>query len=219
MRPIAILLTGLFSIAAGPVFACSIALALIVDVSGSITKREYRLQMDGLAAALRDRMVADALVSSEAALMLVQWSGASQQEVSIGWQRMQSLTDVGAFAALAEKTPRAWYQFGTGIGNALLFTAAQFSEVEDCEYMVIDVSGDGHSNEGPDPSQIAQALALQGFQINGLAIEASELGLTEYFKHNVIAGEAAFVFTAETYEDYPHTIWRKLLSELIIPIS
>ena len=63
--------------------ACSIALALTVDVSGSITKREYRLQMDGLAAALRDRAVADALVSSEVAMMLVQWSGARQQEVSI----------------------------------------------------------------------------------------------------------------------------------------
>jgi Ca-activated chloride channel family protein len=199
--------------------ACSIALALTVDVSGSITKREYRLQMDGLAAALRERMVADALVASEAALMLVQWSGASQQEVSINWQRMLSLEDVRAFAMQAESTPRAWYQFGTGIGNALMFTSAQFGEVEDCERSVIDVSGDGHSNEGPDPLEISQALAWQGFQINGLAIEASEFGLTEYFKHNVVAGEAAFVFKAETYADYPRTIWRKLLSELIIPIS
>ena len=199
--------------------ACSIALALTVDVSGSIIEREYRLQMDGLAAALRDRAVADALISSEAALMLVQWSGASQQEVSVSWKRMRSLEDVGAFAEQAESAPRAWSQFATGIGNALLFTSAQFGEVEDCEHKVIDVSGDGQSNEGPDPLEISQALALQGFQINGLAIEGSEFELTEYFKHNVVAGEAAFVFKAETYADYPKTIWRKLLSELIVPIS
>ena len=198
---------------------CSVALALTVDVSGSINEREYRLQMDGLAAALRDRAVADALVSSEAALMLVQWSGASRQEVSVPWQRMRSLEDVEAFAEQAEQTPRAWAVYSTGIGNALLFASAQFGEVEDCEHRVIDVSGDGYSNEGSNPLEISQMLALQGFQINGLAIEGDEFELTEYFKHNVVAGEAAFVFTAETYADYPRTIWRKLLSELIIPIS
>jgi Ca-activated chloride channel family protein len=198
---------------------CSIALALTVDVSGSINEREYRLQMDGLAAALRDPAVADALVSSEVALMLVQWSGASRQEVSVPWRRMLSQSDVEDFADLAEATPRAWAVFSTGIGNALLFTSAQFGEVADCEHKVIDVSGDGYSNEGSEPLDIAQALALQGFQINGLAIEGDEFELTEYYKHNVVAGEAAFVFTAETYADYPRTIWRKLLSELIIPIS
>lgn len=198
---------------------CSIALALTVDVSGSINEKEYRLQMDGVAAALRDRAVADALVSSEVALMLVQWSGATRQEVSVGWRRMRSLADVAEFADLAQTTKRAWAVYSTGIGNALLFTSAQFDEVPDCEHKVIDVSGDGYSNEGPDPLEISQALALQGFQINGLAIEGDEFELTEYFKHNIVAGEAAFVFTAETYADYPKTIWRKLLSELIIPIS
>jgi len=199
--------------------ACSIALALTVDVSGSINEREYRLQMDGLATALRDPAVADALVSSEVALMLVQWSGASRQEVSIPWHRMLSHSDVANFADLAESAPRAWSVFSTGIGNALLFTAAQFDEVSDCAHKVIDVSGDGYSNEGPDPLEVSQGLALLGFQINGLAIESDDFELTAYYKHNVVAGEAAFVFTAETYADYPRTIWRKLLSELIIPIS
>ena len=84
---------------------------------------------------------------------------------------------------------------------------------------MIDVSGDGYSNEGPDPLEISQALALQGFQINGIAIEGDEFELTEYYKYNVIGGAASFVLKAETYADYPRTIWRKLLSELIIPIS
>ena len=195
------------------------ALALTVDVSGSINEQEYRLQMDGLAAALRDPMVADALISSEAALMLVQWSGASRQEVSVGWQRMLSQADVANFADLAERTPRAWAVYSTGIGNALRFTAAQFDAVTDCGKKVIDVSGDGYSNEGPNPLEVSEALALQGFQINGLAIEGDEFELTQYYKHNVISGAAAFVLTAETYADYPRTIWRKLLSELIVPIS
>lgn len=201
------------------VAGCTVALALTVDVSGSINEREYRLQMDGLAAALQDPAVSDALISSEAALMLVQWSGASRQEVSVEWRRMLTQKDVDDFAEAVGNTTREWAVYSTGIGNALLFTAAQFGPVEDCEKKVIDVSGDGYSNEGPDPLEISQALALQGFQINGIAIEGDEFELTEYYKHNVIGGAASFVLKAETYADYPRTIWRKLLSELIIPIS
>ena len=36
---------------------------------------EYRIQMDGLAQALRDAVVSEALVRSDARLMLVQWKG------------------------------------------------------------------------------------------------------------------------------------------------
>lgn len=218
VKAAAIFLAGMFAPSLG-VAACSVALALTVDVSGSINEREYRLQMDGLATALKDPAVADALVASEAALLLVQWSGASRQEVSVDWQRMLTQADVKDFADKVGRTTREWDVFSTGMGNALLFTSAQFGPVQDCEKKVIDVSGDGYSNEGPEPSKISQALALQGFQINGIAIEGGEFELTEYYKYNVIGGAASFVLKAETYADYPRTIWRKLLSELIVPIS
>ena len=94
--------------------ACSIALALTVDVSGSINEREYRLQMDGLAAALRDPAVSDAMIASEVALLLVQWSGASRQQVSVGWRRMLSQADVAEFADAVERTTREWAVFSTG---------------------------------------------------------------------------------------------------------
>lgn len=217
VKAVFITLAGVFtpSLAA----ACSVALALTVDVSGSINEQEYRLQMDGLAKALRDTTVVDSLVSSEAALMLVQWSGASRQEVSVSWKRMYAREDVEDFAAAVSTAPRTWAQFSTGIGNAMLFTAAQFGEVVDCEHKVIDVSGDGYSNEGESPKDVSRVLVEKGFQINGLAIEGNDFELTEYYRHNVIGGAGAFVFTAETYTDYPRTIWRKLLSELIVPIS
>ena len=44
--------------------ACDIALMLAVDVSGSVDGDEYRIQMDGLAAALTHRSVMGALVAS-----------------------------------------------------------------------------------------------------------------------------------------------------------
>ena len=46
LRIIVVLAVGAVPTIAGA--ACSIALALTVDVSGSINEQEYRLQMDGL---------------------------------------------------------------------------------------------------------------------------------------------------------------------------
>lgn len=44
-------------VVARPVGACELALALAVDVPGSVDEEEFRTQMDGLAAALRDPIV------------------------------------------------------------------------------------------------------------------------------------------------------------------
>ena len=64
--------------------------ALAVDVSGSVDSNEYRVQMDGLAAGLRDPIVSEALVRGQAQLMLVQWTGSSRQQVTIPWTRIDS---------------------------------------------------------------------------------------------------------------------------------
>ncbi|MFC6686684.1 DUF1194 domain-containing protein [Jhaorihella thermophila] len=58
--------------------ACRHALALGLDVSGSVDGREYRLQLDGLAAALRDPRVKQALLAMPAApvrIAVFEWSG------------------------------------------------------------------------------------------------------------------------------------------------
>ncbi|MEM7320981.1 MAG: DUF1194 domain-containing protein, partial [Pseudomonadota bacterium] len=60
---------------AGQVQACDLALALVVDVSGSVDTNEYRIQMDGLATALRDPIISEALVRGNSQLMLLQWTG------------------------------------------------------------------------------------------------------------------------------------------------
>ena len=46
----------------GPAQACRTALILAMDVSNSVDPGEYRLQIDGLAAALRDPEIAEIVV-------------------------------------------------------------------------------------------------------------------------------------------------------------
>lgn len=197
-----------------PVKACEVALALTVDISGSVDREEYALQMNGLAGALRDPTVSEALVSRKAKLMLVQWTGTSRQIISVPWRQISDYDDVEAMAEAVEKAPRAWRNFSTAIGDALTFTSAQFGKVSDCKRKVIDVSGDGYSNEGVEPLGLRNLLAEDGFTINGLAIEGSADDLTSYYRDHVIAGNGSFVMTANTFDEYPKRIKQKLFREV-----
>lgn len=193
--------------------ACDLALVLAVDVSGSVDRREYRIQMDGLAEGLRDGIVTDALVDAQAQVTLIQWSGTSRQAQVIPWTAITTAQDVVLFADEIATVPRHWQNYATAIGEALALSAEVFRQVPDCRRKVVDVSGDGVSNEGTAPDVMRNILAAQGVTINALAIETDATDLTAYFFENVIAGEGAFVVTADGFEEYPEKIKRKLQRE------
>ncbi|MBV7396245.1 DUF1194 domain-containing protein [Mameliella sediminis] len=197
------------------VHACEVALVLAVDVSGSVDAQEYDIQMQGLAHALRDSAVSEALVRGKARLALVQWTGSSRQQVTLDWQEIRSFADTDAFADRVATAPRAWRHYSTAIGEALRASAGLFEGAQACRRRVIDISGDGTSNEGPEPAMLKPQLAALGITVNALVIEGAEdKDLTGYFYENVITGPGAFVATATGYADYPDRIRQKLLREL-----
>lgn len=214
-----VVLAGAIGAAAAPSPACEVALALAIDVSGSVDPTEYRLQMDGLAEALRDPTVSDALVAARAAIAVIQWTGQDRQSVVVPWRRIAARADLEALADEIARAPRIWRHFSTGIGEALAFAAAQFGAVSDCARRVIDVSGDGRSNEGLPPEEVRGGLVRLGFVVNGLAIEGSEEDLTGYYRRRVIGGPGSFVLTAASFHDYPRAIRRKLLMEVTTPVT
>ena len=175
--------------------------------------------MDGLAAALADPSVAEALVTARAMVTVVQWSGASRQEVTIPWRHLTSFEQIAALEADIRQTQRPWRHFSTAIGDVLQITGQLFDQVS-CTRKVIDVSSDGRSNEGSAPAEARDMLWSRGIHINALAIlGASEPELAAYFRAHVIAGPNAFVYSARGYEDYPRAIRRKLLDEITEPVS
>lgn len=199
---------------AAPVQACEVALMLAVDVSGSVDAREYRIQMDGLAAALIDRSVAAALVSGQVKLALMQWTGTGRQSVVINWTQINNEADVVRFADQVISEPRLWRDYSTAVGEALALSLAYFAQVPDCKRHVIDISGDGESNEGRLPRDMWDDLASAQITVNALVIEESSPGLTAYFEEEVITGPGSFAMTANTFDDYPEQIVRKLFREL-----
>jgi Ca-activated chloride channel family protein len=54
---------------------------------------------------------------------------------------------------------------------------------------VIDVSGDGVSNEGVAPRTLHPKLRALNVTVNGLAIETDPTDLAAYFYENLIVGE------------------------------
>ena len=199
--------------AAHSAVACDLALVLAVDVSGSVDPQEYRIQMDGLAAALRDGIVAEALLDQNTMVTLVQWTGSSRQRQTLPWTALTSFPAIAAFASAVETDARIWRNYSTAIGEALEISGRLFADVPHCLRRVIDVSGDGRSNEGAEPRMQHAVLQRDRITVNALAIETDDDDLTAYFFENLITGEGAFVETAMGFEDYPAAILRKLQRE------
>lgn len=215
-RPI-ILGLLLFCWLAAPVQACRLALLLAIDVSGSIDPGEYRFQMHGLADALDDAEIAHALVQAQAAVMVLQWSGASEQSVSVPWQRMLSPAHVANLAARLRQTGRSFYGGKTAIGTLMSHVVPEFDHVPDCTRRVVDISGDGAINDGIETQGPRSAAQRAGVTVNGLAIDRIGRSITEFYRRYVITGSDSFVMSATGYSDYPRVIRRKLLREAIVP--
>lgn len=203
---------------------CRQALAMGLDVSGSVDDSEYRLQLDGLAAALTDPEVAQAILLAVAApvrLLVYEWSGPNDQRIVAGWSEITDAATLGAFTTQLTSTGRAPAASSTALGTALTTGAAFLAEQSECWKRTLDISGDGMSNTGPRPQDLDNVGALAEITVNALAIgdgdgggvsSAGELGA--YFERYVIRGPGAFVEKAEGFEDYRRAMTRKLLREL-----
>ncbi len=213
-------LLGLLILLAGPAqAACRQALVLALDVSGSVDAAEYRLQLDGVAGALRDAQVRAALLSNPDApvsLAVMEWSGAAFQRVILPWTSLVDGPAIEAAAARVAATRRRAAPQATGIGAALRRSAALLADGPACWRRTIDVSGDGKNNDWPEPDVVRDGGTLGGVTVNALVIATGDTAaeLSAYFQAEVLHGPDAFVEVALGYADYARAMKRKLLREV-----
>ena len=84
-------------------------LALLVDVSSSVNDEEFRLQVDGLAAAFREPAVIDALARLArrgVAVSVIQWASHENQGTSVDWILLRGGADAARLATRIESMPR-----------------------------------------------------------------------------------------------------------------
>jgi len=216
----AILAVAVFAFAVQPAAAqttVDLELLLLVDVSGSVDGSEFVLQRDGYVNAFNDASVVSAIqggVNGKIAASLVYWSSSNQQAVAAGWTEISDATSASAFAAAISGFARPFSGL-TAIGSALNYGGGTFANNGfDAIRQVIDVSGDGTTNDGiASATGRANALAAGVDTINGIVIGGSASVLSHYTT-DVIGGTNAFVLTAATFQDFENSIKSKLIREI-----
>ncbi len=218
---LALLLLGLDRPAPACAAAVDLELVLGVDTSMSVAGDEFALQMAGYARAFRQPEVLQAIANAGAngiAVSLVQWADSAQQAVSIGWTWIGDPASAAGFADRIGATGRRFTGPGTALATALGFCLRLFDgNGFEGRREVVDLSGDGRDNRGPQITLVRDRALATGITVNGLAIVSDEPFLDRYYEHQVIAGPDAFVVAAASYGDFADAIVKKLVREIAGP--
>jgi Ca-activated chloride channel homolog len=194
-------------------------MVLAVDGSASVTYDEFGLIAGGMATALRDDTVVEALAQGSY-LSLLLWSGAGQQAVIEDWTRISARADVLAFADRVDNMPRLIKAGATAIGEALLAALTLLAHLPAVTgRSIVNVIGDGRSNDGIAPGPIRDRMAAADITINGLCILHEEPDLLESYTRDVIGGPGAFAVTCKAYDDFTEAMRQKLVRETKSPIA
>ena len=184
----------------------ALCLALVLDVSGSISPAHYELQRDATAAALETQDVARA-ARDGLSVSVVYFGTTARVVVPPG-------RDPRAVAAALRRiphTPGGQTDVAAGIQAGLDVVLAQ-----DCERRVVDVSGDGAHNSGPlsEVRDAVEAAAAADVQINALPIVTlSEPNVAAWFEEHVTNPTQGFTMPAG-WLDFTVAIRRKIASEV-----
>ena len=204
---------------------CRLALALGMDVSGSVDAGEYRQQLDGLANALTSAEVQSQVLQSPSQPIWVaafEWAGQFNQRLLVDWTPLDSADRIASVAETLRTTQRKPGRNSTGIGGAMLYAERLFQQMPNCWEYTLDLSGDGTNNDGAAPDVVRRELP--GRNINGLVIGLSEtvgrderqmdlMELSAYYRRKVIQGPSAFIEVAVGFDDFERAMTRKLLRE------
>ncbi len=202
--------------------AVDLAMVLAIDGSASVTYEEFGLIAGGMAAALREPPIIAGLLGGPAKASicsLLLWSGAGAQEVLTDWTLIASEADARAFADQVDNMPRTVTPGQTAIGEALLAALTLFAHLPDAPARhVVNIIGDGRSNDGIAPGPIRDRMAAGGITINGLCILHEEPDLLTSYTNEVIGGPGAFAEVCPDYPAFAAAMHRKLAREVNAPI-
>jgi hypothetical protein len=229
IRGLVVLLALLFGAGAVAAERVDVTLVLAADVSRSVDEEEFRLQREGIATAITDEKVLNAIRSGlhgAIAICFVEWSGAGQHFVVADWKVVRDLASAEGIAKIVRTAPRSYYG-STAIGSAIDFSMRQLARANvEAERQVIDISGDGTNVSGPAAAIARDAAVEAGITINALVILSAvpnpfnphhthpPEGLEEYFRRNVIGGAGAFTIVVEGFQTFAEAMINKLIREI-----
>lgn len=203
-------------------FPVDLELVLAVDGSASVDYDEYRLQMHGIAAALRDPEILDAIQrgpTGQIAVTLMIWSGNETPVGNLDWYLISDAASAEKLASRLEWHYRPVRPGATAINHALkLATVRILSNEFVGARQIIDLSSDGKENAMTDhlaPLDQGRNFAVaNNVTVNGLPILNDEPNLETYFADNIVGGTGAFQVAARDYFDFSRAFKEKLRREI-----
>jgi Protein of unknown function (DUF1194) len=196
------------------------ALVVSVDVSNSVDDTRYKLQMEGIAAALEDQSVVDAILTGpNASIMLAMVTWADRPKVSIPWVRIASKEDAADVARRIRKLPKEGGEFTCVSGMLRMIADKVVTQIPmKAQRVVVDVSGDGKDNCNREeaPEMVRDELVASQVIINGLPILEGQdkESLEQWYRDHVMGGQGAFVLPANGFGDFGRAIRQKFVIEI-----
>ena len=207
-----------------------VALVLVTDVSRSVSDAELAMLKEGYRAAFTDPRVVAAMAGGPGggvAVSYVEFAGAGQVKQVLDWAVIRDTGSAAAFAARMAAAPRSF--FGrTAIGDGIDLAMRALAGAPAAERRVIDVAGDGTSNNGRDVTAARDDALAAGVTINGLAVANAHPtnwtfahiqppgGLPAWYRAHVTGGPGSFVVEIHDFHDFGEAMRRKLLSEIAL---
>jgi hypothetical protein len=217
------------------------ALIVAIDVSNSVDEKRYKLQMEGIAQALEDPGVIEAIVGGAKGgilFSLVTW--ADQPTWNLPWTHIASEADAKLAAKKVRALPRQAGEFTCMARMMRVVSDKIVPQIPaKAAKVVLDISGDGKDNcNSQEPiEQVRDELVKYGVTVNGLPIlvgEGPEMvtpgaapsaqsylpekrsvdPLEQWFIDNVKGGSGSFVLPANGYSDFGRAIRQKFVLEV-----
>jgi hypothetical protein len=216
------------------------ALIVAIDVSNSVDANRYKLQMEGIAQALEDPRVIQAIVGGAKGgilFSLVTWS--DQPTVNLPWTHIASEADAKLAAKKVRSLPRQAGEFTCMSRMMRVVSDKMVPQIPSkAAKVVLDVSGDGKDNcNSQEPIEaVRDELVKYGVTVNGLPIlentgpEMVTPGapssqsylpgkqqvdpLEQWFTDSVKGGPGSFVLPANGYADFGRAIRQKFVLEV-----
>ncbi len=216
------------------------ALIVAVDVSNSVDDERYRLQMEGIAQALEDPEVIQAIVGgAKGGILFSMITWADHPKVRLPWTYISNAAEARAIAKRVRSLPRQSGEF-TCMSRMMRFVSDKVAPQIPAKAakVVLDISGDGRDNcnEEEPVDSVRDELVKYGVTVNGLPIleggaeevvtpgaaptksylpeEQTSAPLEEWFRAHVKGGPGSFVLPANGYSDFGRAIRQKFVLEV-----
>jgi len=203
---------------------CSLALVLLLDMSGSVTPQDWQHQVEGHARALQAAPVREAIIANGPVAVRADAFSDYRHELA-GWTLLRTEGDVSGFAATLRAGGRQVFPQGDTLTAQALEDSVDAFEGAPCapDQRVIDLVTDGVPSDRPRMGFVRHNLDEAGVRVNALFVETArgradsaragwDNGL-DWLREEVVTG-GGVAMSADGWNDFTRQIRMKVVLEI-----